>query len=130
MQVPRLATVKGKEKRVIGVIGIEKIEGAKVKVVIAWNSGKERVEKVVFLFVELGVENTEDLVELSASAVHLRQIGVIDNDSERILAEIVVLEFDLFDALRKFSYVLRFCVVCHNVVSVSILPVHLANERC
>ena len=103
MQVPRLATVKGKEKRVIGVIGIEKIEGAKVKVVIAWNSGKERVEKVVFLFVELGVENTEDLVELSASAVHLRQIGVIDNDSERILAEIVVLEFDLFDALPKFS---------------------------
>jgi len=102
MQVPRLATVKGKEKRVIGVIGIEKIEGAKVKVVIAWNSGKERVEKVVFLFVELGVVNTEDLVELSASAVHLRQIGVIDNDSERILAEIIALEFDLFDALPKF----------------------------
>ena len=103
MRVPRLATVKGKEKRVIGVVGVQKIEGAKVKVVIAWNSGKERVEKVVFLFVELGVENTEDLVELGASAVHLRQIGVIDNDSERILAEIVVLEFDLLDALPKFS---------------------------
>ncbi len=46
--------------------------------------------------------NAEDLVEFGASAVHPRQVSVVDDDSERELAEIIALELDLLDALPKF----------------------------
>jgi len=82
MQVPTLATVESEEKRIIRVIGIEKIQRPEVKRVVAGNCLEKRVEKVVFLFVELGIVNTKNLIELGACTVHLRRVQVIDDDSE------------------------------------------------
>ena len=104
MRVPTLATVESEEKGIIGIIGIEKIQGSEVKSVIAGNCREKCIEKVVFLIVELGIENTEDLVELGARTVHLRLIQIIDDDCKGKLAEIVPLELDLFDALTEFPH--------------------------
>jgi len=102
MRVPTLATVESEEKGIIGIIGIEKIQGSEVKSVIAGNRSEKCIEKVVFLIVELAIENTEDFIELGAGTVHLRLIQIIDDDCEGKLAEIVPFEFDLFDALTEF----------------------------
>src|SRR5579859_6041269 len=111
MPVLRLATVEGEEKRIIGVVGIEKIKRPEVKQVVAWDGGEKSVQEIVFLFVKLGVVNTEDLVELGARAVHFRRVQVINHDGEGKLAEIVSLELDLLDALPEFPNLGLFRIV-------------------
>jgi hypothetical protein len=103
MPVLRLATVESEEKGIIRVIGIEKIQRTEVKSVISGNCREKCVQEIVFLFVELGIVNTEDLIELGACPVHLRRVQVIDDDGEGKLAEIVPFELDLLNALPKFS---------------------------
>jgi hypothetical protein len=103
MPVLKLATVESEEKGIIRIIGIEKIQGAEVKSVIAGNRREKCIKQIGFLFVELGIVNTEDLIELGACPVHLRRVQVIDDDSEGKLAEIVPFELDLLNALPKFS---------------------------
>src|SRR6266851_157008 len=103
MPVLRLATVKGEEKRIICVVGIEKIQRTEVKSVISGNCREKCVQEIVFLFIKLGVVNTEHLIELGACQVHLRRVQVIDDDGEGKLAEIVPLELDLLNALPKFA---------------------------
>jgi hypothetical protein len=66
MPVLKLATVESEEKGIIRIIGIEKIQGAEVKSVIAGNCREKCIKEIGFLFVELGVVNTEDLMELGA----------------------------------------------------------------
>src|SRR5260370_41693940 len=102
MAIVTLATVKGEEKRIIRIIGIEKIQRPEVKRVVAGNCREKCVEKVVFLLVELGIVNAEDLIKLSACAVHLRWVQVVDDDREGKLAEIVALQLDLLDAFPEF----------------------------
>src|SRR5260370_35909279 len=97
MPVLKLATVESEEKGIIRIIGIEKIQGAEVKSVIAGNCRKKCIEKVGFLFVELGIVNTEDLIELGACAVHLRRGPTLDNDGEGKLAALDPLELDFLD---------------------------------
>src|SRR6266478_3481356 len=70
MPVVRLATVESEEKGIIRVIGIEKIQGTQVKSVISGNCREKCVQEIVFLFVKLGVVNTEDLIEFGACPVH------------------------------------------------------------
>src|SRR5260370_22352340 len=112
MQVLRLGTVESEEKGIIRVIGIEKIQRTEVKSVIAGYRREKCVQEIVFLFVKLGVVNTEDLVELGASAVHFRGVQVINDDGEGKLAEIVSLELDLLDALPEFPNLGLFRIVC------------------
>src|SRR6266550_3673838 len=102
MAILTLPTVKGEEKRIIGVVGIEKIKRPEVKSVIAGNCRQKCIEQIVFLFVELGVMDTEDLIELGACTVHPRRVQVIDDDGEGKLAEIVSLELNLLDAFPEF----------------------------
>src|SRR5947199_944555 len=102
MPVVRLATVESEEKGIIRVIGIEKIQGTQVKSVISGNCREKCVQEIVFLFVELGIVNTENLIELGACPVHLRRVQIIDDDGEGKLAEIAPLELDLLDALTEF----------------------------
>jgi hypothetical protein len=111
MPVLRLATVESEEKGIIRVIGIEKIQRTEVKSVIAGNRREKCVQEIVFLFVELGIVNTEDLIELGACPVHLRRVQVIDDDGEGKLAEIVPFELDLLDALPEFSHLGLFRIV-------------------
>jgi hypothetical protein len=111
MPVLRLATVESEEKGIIRVIGIEKIQRTKVKRVIAGDCREKCVQEIVFLFVELGIVNTEDLIELGACPVHLRRVQVIDDDGEGKLAEIVPLELDLLDALSEFPDLRLFRII-------------------
>jgi len=111
MPVLRLATVESEEKGIIRVIGIEKIQRTKVKSVIAGNCREKCVQEIVFLFVELGIVNTEDLIELGACPVHLRWVQVIDDDGEGKLPEIVPFELDLLDAFPEFANLGLFRIV-------------------
>jgi hypothetical protein len=77
-----LSTMKGEQKRIIRIIRVQKVHRTEIEDVIAWNGCEERVEKVVFLFVELRVMNAEYLVELCARPFQLCRIAVIDNDGE------------------------------------------------
>src|SRR6266851_1414168 len=103
MPVLKLATVKGEEKRIICVVGIEKIQRTEVKSVISGNCREKCVKENLFLFIKLCVVNTEHLIKLGACQVHLRRVQVIDDDGEGKLAEIVPLELDLLNALPKFA---------------------------
>src|SRR5882762_1751812 len=111
MRVLTLATVESEEKGIICIIGIEKIQGSEVKSVIAGNCREKCIEKVVFLIVELGIENAENLIELGACTLHLRQIEIVDDDCEGKLTEIVPLELDLLDALAKFPNLRLFRII-------------------
>jgi hypothetical protein len=111
MPVLKLATVESEEKGIIRVIGIEKIQRTKVKSVIAGNCREKCVQEIVFLFVELGIVNTEDLIELGACPVHLRRIQIIDNDGEGKLAEMVPSELEFLDALPEFPNLGLFRIV-------------------
>ncbi len=102
MPVLKLATVESEEKGIIRIIGIEKIQGAEVKSVIAGNCREKCIKEIGFLFVELGIVNTEDLIELGACPVHFRRIQIIDNNGEGKLAEIVPSELEFLDALPEF----------------------------
>ena len=72
--------MKGEEKREIRIVGVEQIQGTQVEDVVAGNGREERVQKVVFFFVELGVVDAEHLVEFGARAVHLGQVEVVNHD--------------------------------------------------
>ena len=74
--------MKRKEKRKIGVVGVEQIQRPQVEGVIAGHGCKKGVQQVVFFFVELGVVDAEDFVELRARPVHLGQVQVIDHDGQ------------------------------------------------
>src|SRR6266849_8420156 len=112
MAILTLATVKGEEKRIIGVVGIEKIKRPEVKSVIAGNCREKCVQEIVFLLVKLSVVNTEDLIELGACPVHLRRVQVINDDGQGKLAEIVPLELDLLDAFAEFPDLRLLRIVC------------------
>jgi len=82
MGIARLATVKGKEKREVRVIRIEQIQRAQVEDVIAGDCRKKGVQEVVFFFVELGIMDAEDFVEVSACPVYLRQVEIVNDDGQ------------------------------------------------
>src|SRR5487761_143574 len=98
MQVFRLATVEGEEKRVVGVVGVEQIHGTEIESGASWYGRQKRVKQGVFFFIKLRVVNAEDFVELSASGVHFGRIEVINDDAQRELPEIVAFNFEFFDA--------------------------------
>src|SRR5229473_8327248 len=121
MGVARLATVKGKEKREIRIVGVEQIQGTQVEDVIAGNRREKRVQEVVFFFIELGIVDAEHLIEVGAGTIHLGYVEVVDHDGEGKLAKVVPVQLNLLDAFAEFpdlgflgiveQYVLRGCVV-------------------
>ena len=72
-QVPvlRLATMEGEEKRIVSVVRVEQIHGTEIESAAAGDRRKECVKQIVFLFVELGVMDAEDFIELGASRLEL-----------------------------------------------------------
>src|SRR5258708_2712932 len=82
MAVLMLATVKGKEKRIIGIVGVHEIEGAEIEGIVAGNGGKKRVQKVVLFLVKLCVVDAEDLIELGGGSFHSGWIEVINHNGE------------------------------------------------
>ena len=83
MEVARLATVEGEEERKIRVIGVQQIQGTQVEDVVAGNRREKSVQEVVFFFIELGVMDAENFIEVGARPVHFGDIKVIDDYSER-----------------------------------------------
>src|SRR5258707_409996 len=90
MRIARLATVKCEEKRKIRVVGIEQVERTQVEDVIARYCREKCVEEIVFFFVDLGVMDAEDFVEICTCAVHLRQIEVVNYNGQRKVAVVIV----------------------------------------
>src|SRR5882672_8755621 len=107
MVVLVLAIVQSEQKRIIRIIRVEDIHITEVEDVVAWNGSEERIQKVVFLFIQLCVVNAEHLIELGACPFHFCQFEVVNNDGQREVTEVIPLKLDLLDALTEFSY-LRF----------------------
>src|SRR5579862_5713191 len=80
MAILVLSTMQSEQKRIIRIIRVQKEHRTEIEGVIARNSCEERIEKVVFLFVELRIMNAKHLVEFCARPIQLCQIAVIDND--------------------------------------------------
>src|SRR5580704_5946865 len=121
MAIPRLATVKGEEKREIRIVGVEQIQGTQVEDVVAGNRRKKSVQQVVFFLIELGVMDAEDLVEVGARTVHLGHIQVINHDGQRELAEVIPVKLDFLDAFTEFPDlgflgIIEEYVLCRGVV--------------
>src|SRR5580692_5996131 len=91
MAILVVSTMQGEEKRIIRIVRVQKVHRTEIEDVIAGNGCEERIEKVVFLLVELRVVNTEYLVELCTCPFQLCQIAVVDNDGERKVAEVISL---------------------------------------
>jgi hypothetical protein len=89
MEVARLATVKGEEKREIRIVGVEQIQGTQVEDVVAGNRRKKGVQKVVFFFIELGIVNAENFIEVGARPVYLSHVEVVNHDSQRELTKVI-----------------------------------------
>jgi hypothetical protein len=89
MAIPRLATVKGEEEREIRIVGVEQIQGTQVEDVVAGNRREKGVQKVVFFFIELGIVDTENLVEVGARPVYFGHVEVVNHDSQRELTKVI-----------------------------------------
>src|SRR5208283_5283354 len=99
MEVARLATVKGEEKREIRIVGVEQVQGTQVEDVVGGNRREEGVQEVGFFFIELCIVDAENLIEVGACPVHLGQVQVVNHDGEGELAKVVSVQLDLLDAL-------------------------------
>jgi hypothetical protein len=92
MSVPRLATVKGEEKREIRIVGVQQIQGTQVEDVVAGNRREKGIQKIVFFFIELGVVDAENFVEVGTRPIHLGQVEVVNHNGEGKLAEVISME--------------------------------------
>src|ERR1019366_10612599 len=102
MEVARLATVKGEEKREIRIVGVEQIQGAQVEDVVAGNRREKGVQEVVFFFIELGIVDAEYLIEVGARPVYFGHVEVVNHDGERELTKVIPVQLDLLDAFTEF----------------------------
>src|ERR1700680_3455253 len=89
MEVARLATVKGEEKREIRIVGVEQIQGAQVENVVAGNRREKGVQKVVFFFIELRIVDAENFIEVGAGPVYFGHVQVVNHDGQRKLAKVI-----------------------------------------
>src|SRR3984893_1390034 len=128
MLVVRIAPMKGEEKREIRIVGVEQIQGWLVEDVVAGNRREERVQKVVVFFIELGVVDTENLVEVGARSLNLGHVEVINDDSERELPEVIAMQLDLLDAFTQFSDLALFRIVEQHILRSRVIHVDLADE--
>ncbi len=80
--IPRFSGIERKEKRQIGVVGVEEIEVAKIESVVAGNGREEGIQKVATLVVQLGIMNAKDLVKLGGRPLDRSEVVVIDNDGQ------------------------------------------------
>ena len=129
MEVAMLATVEGEEKRKVRIVGVEQIERTQVEGVVAGNRREEGVQEVVFLFIELGVVNAENFIEVGACPVHLCQVQVVNHDGEGELAKVVSVQLDLLDAFSEFPDLGFLGIVEQHVLRGRVVHADLARER-
>src|SRR6266487_256656 len=104
MRVARLATVECKEKREVSVVGVEEIEITQVEREITRNRREKCIQQVVVFFVKLRVMDAEYFVELRACSVHFRRIEIVNDYSERELAEVISAKLNFLNAFPEFAY--------------------------
>src|SRR5208283_1404327 len=129
MEVARLATVKGEEKREIRIIRVEQVQGTQVEDVVGGNCREKGIQEVVFFFVKLGIVDAENLIEVGACPVHLGQVQVVNHDDERKLAKVVSVQLDFLDAFAEFPDLGLLGIVEQHVLCGSIVEADLASER-
>src|ERR1700733_5628205 len=101
MAIPRLATVKGEQKREIRIIGVEQVQGTQVEDMVAGNRREKCVQKIVFLFVELGIVNAENFIEVGTCPVYLGHVEVVNHDGQKELAKVIPVQLDLLAAFTE-----------------------------
>ena len=121
--------MQGEEKREIRIVGVEQIQGTQVEGVVAGNRREESVQKVVFFFIELGVMDAEDFVEVGARAIHLGHIEVVNHDGERELTKVIPVQLDLLNAFAQFPDLGFLGIVEQHVLCGSIVEADLTRER-
>src|ERR1700733_1942642 len=129
MGVVCFPTREREQKRVIGVVGVEQVQGSQVPGVVAGNRGEEGVQQVVALVVQLGVMDAEYFVELGGGALHSGGVQVVDDDRKRKLPEVVAVKFDLLNAFAQFTDAGLFPIVEQYILLGDIVQVDLAEER-
>src|SRR5580658_2393101 len=101
MEVARLATVKGEEKREIRVVRVEQIQGTQVEDVVAGNRREKGVQEIIFFLVELGIVDAENFVEVGARPVHFGQVEVVNNNGQRKVAKVIPVQLNLLDPFAE-----------------------------
>ena len=129
MTIPRLATVKGEEKREICIVSIEEIQGTQVEDVVAGNRREKGVQKVVFFFVELGIVDAENFVEVGARPIHFGQVEVVNNNGQRKVAKVIPVQLNLLDPFAEFPDLALFGIIKQYILRSPVVHVDLADER-
>src|SRR5260370_19618346 len=127
--VARLATVKGEEKREIGIIGVKQIQRTQVEDVVAGDCREKGVQQVEVFFIELGVVDAENFIEVGTGPVHLGQVKVVNDDGERKLAKVVPVALELRNAFADCPYLGFLGIVEKHVLCGSVVKTDLASER-
>src|SRR6202040_2950310 len=89
MRIMSLPGVQGEKERQIGVIGVQQPEPAKVESAVSRNDREKSVEQVITLLHHHSVMRAKELEALGDRAAQLGAVLVIEDNRERILAEIV-----------------------------------------
>ena len=89
VRIPPLAGIDGKEKRQVGIVGIECPLFAQIELPIAGDGGEERIQEVVAFFIEKTIMPGEELLKLGYRVLDLQTVFVVDHDGERVLAEVL-----------------------------------------
>src|ERR1700675_4790269 len=129
MEVARLATVKGEEKREIRVVGVEQIQGTQVENVVAGNRREKSVQEVVFFFIELRIMDAENFIEVGACPVHFGQVQVVNHDSQRELTKVIPVQLNLLGPFAEFPDLGFLGIVEQHILRSGVVHVDLADER-
>ena len=117
-----------KQKREIGVVGIEQVQPSKIEGVVAGNGGEESIQQVVLFFVELGVVHAEDFVEIGAGTIDFGQIEVVDHDGQGKLPKVIAVQLDFLDAFAEFADLGFLGIVEQDILGGGIVETDLTRE--
>src|SRR5271170_4174260 len=96
---------------------------------IAWNDGKERIQKVVALLDEDSVVRAEYLEALRDGAAELRAVEIIKDNDQGKLAKVVPVDFDLAETPAEIGDQARGSVVDQHLLRVERSVAHVVGER-
>ena len=102
MRVAPGAGIGRKEKRQVGIVGVERPLLTKVELLFAWNGHEERIEQVLALLVQQSIVLGEELLGLGDSVLNLYSALVIDHDRESELTEALALHAHCGERVPQF----------------------------
>src|SRR5580700_5331827 len=129
LRVANIPGMQREEKREIGIVGIQKIEIAKIKGVVPGDRCEKRIQQVVAFVIELRIVNAKYFVKLSRGAFDGREVLVVEDDGQRKLPVIIAMQLDLLNPFPQFANLRFFRVVQQGVLRRRVIQIDLAEER-